>query len=317
MAAIVLGGGGFIGQHLCASLAQAGHEVRAIGRSGPPADLPANVSWHQVDFSQTEQVADQVGSGDIVFHLIGGSTPHASNLAPTADITQTVVSTIDFVARIASRVRRLVFVSSGGTVYGIQPGILAETAPSRPTSAYGINKRTVEMYLDLYRHLHGLDYCALRVANPFGPKQLNRHQQGVIGAFMRAAVENTPVTVWGDGGIERDFIYIDDVVSAILAAAGSPNLPSRIYNIGSGRCRSILEVITTIEHLSGASLRKTFTPGRIEDVPSVRLDISLAGRELDWQPRCDWQAAMEQTFAWYQREYGGQSQASQIPQKGS
>jgi len=281
-----------------------------MGRSGPPADLPAGVSWHQVDFRQTEQVAGLVGPGDSVFHLIGGSTPRDSNLSPTADIAQTVVSTVDFIARIASRARRLVFISSGGTVYGIQAGILTENAPTQPTSAYGINKRMVEMYLDLYRHLQGLDYCVLRVANPFGPKQLNRHQQGVIGAFMRAAVENAPVAVWGDGSIERDFIYIDDVIDAIMAAERNPNLSSRIYNIGSGRCRSILEIIATIERLGRVSLRKTFTPGRIEDVPSVRLDISLAARELGWQPRCDWQDAMEQTFAWYRREYGGQSRAS-------
>jgi UDP-glucose 4-epimerase len=168
---IVLGGGGFIGANLCRRLASSGLRVRAFGRRCLFPEALDGVEWYQGNFSDAAALAAAMETYDVVFHLVHATTPHSANLDMAADVQQNVMSSLALMD--ISRnlgVKRVVFVSSGGTVYGPAAQIpTPETAPTEPITAYGISKLAIEKYFALYQRLYGLDYRILRVANPFGP----------------------------------------------------------------------------------------------------------------------------------------------------
>jgi len=303
--ALVLGAGGFLGTHLRRALRRNGHAVSAFGHLPPgiPAGIPPGgtdgegVCWYGGDFADRDRLVHALEGCTLAYHLIGSTSPARSNAAPARDVTETVVGTIGFLdAAVAAGVKRVVFVSSGGTVYGIQNRLpLTEDSPTDPICAYGINKLAIEKYLHLYRHLHGLDYCVLRVANPFGEGQVSRRQQGVVAAFAAAAARGEPLVIWGDGSIVRDYVHIDDVTAALLQAGKVPVLTERIINIGSGEGRSVLDVADAVEAAAGHPLVRDFRPGRPVDVPAVVLDITRARRVLGWSPLVPWSEAIART----------------------
>src|SRR5882672_3671032 len=218
---VVLGGGGFIGTNLCRRLAASGHRVRAFGRRCLFPDDLDGVEWRQGDFTDARSVAAAIESVDIVFHLIHATMPQPANLDMAGDLQNNVVPSLallDFCRKLA--VKRVVFVSSGGTVYGCPQQIpTPETAPTTPICAYGISKLAIEKYLALYQYLHGLDYRVLRIANPFGPFQTGLKDQGVIAALIARGLSGRPMEIWGDGSLVRDFVFVDDVVDALRKAA--------------------------------------------------------------------------------------------------
>lgn len=306
---LVLGAGGFIGSHLVPALRRLGHEVVGYGRSNAPAwadDVPG-VIWRQGDFTDHDRAAAAATGCTVIYHLIGGTSPAAANAAPLADIAGSLTATVAFLERLRNMVappRRIVFVSSGGTVYGVPRSVpIPEDAPTDPISAYGINKLAVEKYLHLHHTLYGLDYAVLRVANPFGERQISRRQQGVIAAFMHAAIVGEPLTIWGDGSVIRDYLYVEDVVEALLKAGHAPALKQRVFNIASGRGHSLSEVADAVEQAAGHFLIRDYRPGRPVDVPAVILDIARARTCLGWAPHTPWEEAIARTYRWHRQTH--------------
>lgn len=300
--ALVLGAGGFIGTHLCAALRRAGDEVVAFGHgeSPPWAQNDPGVTWVRGDFAGTALAAETARGCDAVFHLIGSRSPALSDSDPVADLAGTVIATVRFLEALrAAAPRRLVFVSSGGTVYGPTDRLpIPEDAPTEPIGAYGINKLTIEKYLGLHHRRHGLDTCVLRVANPFGEHQVCQRQQGVVAAFIDAAVHGRPISIMGDGSSVRDYVYVGDVAEAMVRAARAPGLTQRVFNIGSGQGRSLNEIAAAVERMSGRPLERVALPARPGDVPAVILDITRARDVLGWQPATPWDTALEGTYRW-------------------
>ncbi|PWC55354.1 NAD-dependent epimerase/dehydratase family protein [Azospirillum sp. TSO22-1] len=300
--ALVLGAGGFIGTHLCAALRRTGDEVVAFGHgeSPPWAQDDPGVAWVRGDFAYTALAVEAARGCDAVFHLIGSRSPALSDSDPVADLAGTVVATVRFLEALrAAPPRRFVFVSSGGTVYGPTDRLpIPEDAPTEPIGAYGINKLTIEKYVALHHRRHGLDACVLRVANPFGEHQVCQRQQGVVAAFIDAAVHGRPISVMGDGSSVRDYVYVGDVAEAMVRAARSPALAQRVLNVGSGRGCSLNEVAAAVERVSGRPLERIHAPARASDVPAVVLDIARAREALDWRPETPWEAALERTYRW-------------------
>lgn len=307
---LVLGGGGFIGTNLCRHLLKLGARVQGFGRSRSFPEALEGVRWIAGDFADHAAVARAVEGSELVFHLVGGSLPESSNLDPAADLAANVPSTLhllDVCQR--SKVRKIIFASSGGTVYGIPkgPGSVSETAPTDPIAAYGISKLAIEKYLALYHRLHGLDYTILRIANPFGPYQSGDRRQGVIAAFVQRALRGETLELWGNGEVVRDFVYVGDVVDAI-ARASLYEGEHRIFNVGQGEGRTINQVLADIERaVGGGSLAKVYKDPRPADVPVSVLDITLIRREMGWQPREDWLSGLRATIDWM-RKTGGQRQ---------
>ena len=297
----VLGAGGFIGTNLCLVLGRLGFQVTAIGRRShawSPEIL--GLDWVEADFVDAATIADAISGHEIVFHLLGGSVPGQSNDDPVSDVMASLVPSLQLIqACSAQRIRRLVFVSSGGTVYGpTGPGMVAETAATNPITAYGINKLAVEKYLGLFRHLHGLDAIVLRLANPYGPYQHRRRAQGLVGTLLAKALAGERIEIWGDGSVVRDYIHIDDVISALVSTIDYRGR-QHVFNIGSGQGRTVRDVVADVCAITLTSLnRVTYHPGRPADVPFNILDCTLAREELNWQARVGWQEGLSSTIDW-------------------
>ncbi len=295
---LVLGGGGFIGAHLCRHLVEAGADVAAFGHL--PRYAPPSVQWHEAEFADVPALRRALAGRQRLFHLLGGSIPAQSNADPVGDVEASLVPTLRLIdACRAAGVERLIFASSGGTVYGVTDAApVREDAPTDPITAYGVNKLLVEKYLGLYRHLYGFDSVVLRISNPYGPMQTGHRDQGVVGALIRRALSGDAIEIWGEGDILRDFIHVDDVVRAMVEAAEYDGR-FRLFNVGSGVGRSVRSVAEAVVRATGAdpgSIR--YLSGRAADVPTNILDVARIGRELGWTPRIGWEKGLADTVAW-------------------
>lgn len=295
----VLGAGGFIGTNLCRALVGKVGALRAFGRRQSFPGAIRGCEWVEGDFTDPTCLPAAIAGCEVVFHLVNASTPAGANIDMIADLNANVVSTLRLLDACREvGVRRVVFVSSGGTIYGIPDQVpTPESAPTNPITSYGISKLAIERYLGLYEYLYGLDYRVLRVANPFGPYQTALKNQGVIAAFIRRALAGKPIEIWGDGSVTRDYVYIDDVVKALTLAATYDG-SHRIFNIGSGEGRSLNEIAASIGKLLATEIPMIRRSGRSVDVPLSILDTSIATKYLRWRPYTSFEKGLSSTIAW-------------------
>lgn len=295
----VLGAGGFIGTNLCRALVGRVDSLRAFGRRQSFPEALRGCDWMPGDFADPTCMAAAVAGCDVVFHLVNATTPASANVDKVADLNANVASTLHLLdACRETGVKRVVFVSSGGTIYGIPEQVpTPETSPTNPITAYGIGKLAIEKYLGLYEYLYGLEYRVLRVANPFGPFQTALKNQGVIAAFVGRALAGKPIEIWGDGSVTRDYVYIDDVVEALMLAATHDG-SGRIFNIGSGEGRSLNDIVASISKLLEVEIPVDHRPSRPVDVPVSILDTTFASRDLDWRPRTVFEEGLSTTISW-------------------
>jgi UDP-glucose 4-epimerase len=298
---LVLGGGGFIGQHLCEALLAAGYKVRVFERPRlTKNNLQDRLEWVEGDFTNEIDVADATSDCSWIFHLISTTLPKTSNDNPLYDLESNVAATLRLLEllRRSPVVKKLIYISSGGTVYGVPQSIpIPESHATNPTSAYGIGKLTIEKYLELYRLLHGLNYAVMRLANPYGKYQRVHASQGVIPVFMHKALHDEPIDIWGDGKVVRDYIYIDDVIKALLNVMHYEGKES-IFNIGSGQGKNLIEIVKLLEKLLERPVQHRFLAGRKFDVPVNILDISRAQQCLAWEPETELLEGMSQVLTY-------------------
>jgi UDP-glucose 4-epimerase len=286
---LVLGGGGFIGSNLCPALLAAGHQVRVFQHSHalskcPPGGL-SKVEFFRGDFVNLADVETAMAGCEIVFHLISMTLPKNSNDNPLYDIESNLMSTMRMIeCAVRHKIRKVIFASSGGTVYGIpEQTPIDERSPTNPICSYGIIKLTIEKYLHLYYTLHGLDYCVLRLANPYGKGQRLKSSQGAVGVFLYRALRDELIEIWGDGTVTRDYIYIDDVVSAMINTLDYRG-QEKVFNIGTGYGLSLNNLVLEIEKALGRKIRHVYRSGRPLDVPVNVLNIERAREHLGWEP---------------------------------
>jgi UDP-glucose 4-epimerase len=299
---LVLGGAGFIGSHLVEALLQAGHRVKVFDR--PHLDrLPAFLQRPEVeiftgDFLNPRALSPALAGTEIVFHLISTTLPKNSNDNPIYDIESNVLGSLRLLDLCREqKVRKIVFVSSGGTVYGIPRSVpIDESHPTQPICSYGVHKLTIEKYLHLSHRLHGLDYCVARAANLYGPRQRLDIAQGAVTVFLDRAVRGQPIQIWGDGSVVRDYVYVGDAVEALLQAATVEG-EHKIYNIGSGLGVSLNQLVKEIEALLGRAVAVEYSAPRTLDVPANVLDCSLARRHLAWSARTPLAEGLRLTYA--------------------
>jgi UDP-glucose 4-epimerase len=300
---LVLGGAGFIGSHLAEALAQQGRRVRVFDR--PHVDrLPlfpraAGFEVFTGDFLNPRALAPALEGVEVVFHLVSTTLPKNSNDNPVYDVESNVLGSLRLFELCREHgVRKLVFVSSGGTVYGVPRAMpVAEDHPTEPISSYGIHKLTVEKYLALAHRLHGLDYRIARPANLYGPRQRLDTAQGAVAVFLDRALRGQPIQIWGDGSVVRDYVYIADAVDALLRLASFDGA-QRIFNIGSGKGSSLNQLVAEIEKLLGRGVRIEHGAPRGLDVPANVLDASLAERHLGWRASTPLAEGLRRTCEW-------------------
>ena len=300
--ALVLGGAGFIGSHLADALAKAGHRVRAFDRPHVDSLAPlANRGCEIVagDFLNPQDLGRALRGIEIVFHLISTTLPQTSNDNPAYDVETNLLGTLRLLERCRGEgVRKVVFVSSGGTVYGVPRSVpLAESHPTQPTCAYGIHKLAIEKYLHLEHVLHGLDYRVVRPANLYGERQRPDVALGAVTVFLDRALRGEPIRIWGDGSIVRDYLYVGDAVGAmvkLMAYSGD----ERVFNLGSGAGTSLNDLVEAIEGAIGRRPAVQYEPARVFDVPANVLDCSLAKRTLGWSATTPLGTGIRKTYDW-------------------
>jgi UDP-glucose 4-epimerase len=306
MKCVILGGGGFIGSHLSNALLAHGYAVRIFDRPNllreSPFAVVTDCEWIEGDFLNIDDVSKAVTGCQVVFHLVSTTLPKGSNDNPLYDLESNVTSTLNMLDVAAKKgVRKVIFASSGGTIYGIPLEVpICETHPTDPICSYGIGKLTIEKYLHLYYLQHGLDYCILRMANPYGEGQRPSSSQGAVAVFLDRASNNKAVEIWGDGTVIRDYVYIGDVAEAFIKAM-SYNGEHRIFNIGYGQGCSLHDLIGNIETVIRRPVARIYLPGRTCDVPTNVLDISRAHKFLNWRPTTSFEDGLTHTWHWVSR----------------
>lgn len=306
MRCIVIGGGGFIGSHLCETLLMESHEVTVFDTERAPnlerlRQRGAVISMG--DFFNPEDLRRSLENQDAIFHLFSTTVPQTSNDDPAHDVETNVIGTLRLLEEAKrARIKKVILASSGGTVYGIPQEIpINESHPTDPTCSYGITKLTIEKYLHLYWTLYGLDYCILRISNAYGERQRPTATQGVIPVFLKRALQDDELMVWGDGSVMRDYIFVTDIANAFLKALTFSG-EMKVFNIGSGQGHSLRDVIHIIEKVTGRTMKVKYTEGRSFDVPISVLDISRAKNYLNWTPTISLFEGIARTYAWLSRE---------------
>jgi UDP-glucose 4-epimerase len=296
---LVVGGGGFIGQAVCAALTRSGAGVTAFGRSVPEA-RNEDASWIRGDADDAAALAAALEHQDVVIHLAGTIDPERSNLDPLGDLAANAGTTISLIKLAAEAgVRHIIFASSGGTIYG--PTVwerIPESAPTNPISAYGISKLAAEKYVAALGRLYEIEHRILRIANPYGPGQSHTRRQGLIGVAIGRALQSSAFEIWGDGSVVRDFVYIDDVAQAFVRAIAYDG-PQTVFNVGSGAGISVRHAVEYIYEACGADRSLiSLRPGRAADVPRNVLANDLIAGETGWRPLVSWPEGIARTIAW-------------------
>ena len=297
---LVLGGNGFIGSHLVEALVAGGAHVRVLTRSGcQHTQQLSGVDYRYADFvSDSVCVAESLIDVDIVVHLISTTVPATANLDPIADIHGNLLPTVRLLQQMRDQgVSRLVFLSSGGTVYGDARSIpIPEEHERNPLSSYGIVKVAIENYIAMFTALYGMKTLVLRVSNPYGPRQGHLGVQGVIPTFFQRIMAGDEIRIWGDGSSVRDYIYISDLVSCIMQGIHKDLVG--VYNVGSGRGATVSDVLSLVEEVSGISACVKYLPSRGFDVKKIVLDISKARMAFDWAPTVSLREGCERYWKW-------------------
>ena len=307
MKIVIFGGGGFIGSTIADRLLMEGHELRIFER---PRVLPyrkftdlEKVEWVTGDLSSTHDVSDAVSGMDVVLHLVSTTLPKSSNDDPIYDVQSNVVATLQMLnAMVTHNVGKIVFISSGGTVYGTPTYLpIDEKHPTNPLVSYGITKLAIEKYLQMYSHLYGIKAITMRVANPYGERQRIETAQGAVGVFLHRALNGLPIEIWGDGSVSRDYIYVSDVAEAFVKAVEYQG-SEYCFNISSGSGVSLNELIKILENMLGKKIKVNFRPGRPFDIPVSILSNDLAKKELNWKPKMQMLDGLSITSEWFKSE---------------
>jgi UDP-glucose 4-epimerase len=305
---IIFGGGGFIGSTIADRLLVNGYEIRIFERPRvePYRKFKKNetVEWITGDLLSVHDVSKAIKGTDVILHLVSTTLPKSSNEDPIYDVQTNLVGTLQMLnAMVACNVRKIIFISSGGTVYGIPSYLpIDEKHPTNPLVSYGITKLAIEKYLQLFKSMNDIKPIILRVSNPYGERQRIETAQGAVSTFIHQALKGLYIDIWGDGSIVRDYIHVSDVAEAFVQAveySGAEN----VFNISSGSGTSLNELIDILEVVIGKPIKHNYLPGRPFDVPVSILCNDLARKELKWEPLISMHEGITRTAEWMEKRF--------------
>jgi UDP-glucose 4-epimerase len=306
MKALVVGGNGFIGSHLVDRLLMDGWDVTVLDpceRRYDPMSL--SVRFVRGELDREDVVREALTEAEVVFHLAWATIHEVSGQDPVNDAVANLAPTIRLLdACRRAEIRRFVFVSSGGTVYGPARQLpIPETHRQDPITPYGITKLAAEKYVQMFGRVHGLNYAILRPSTPYGPRQNPLGRQGIIAVMLYRIAHGQPITIWGEGTITRDYFYISDLVEALVLCARLELKEHRVFNVGGGEEVSLRQLIDMAEGIVGRKATVTFEAARDFDVPRLALDTGLAKRELGWFPKVPLSEGMLWTWQWMSQAF--------------
>lgn len=312
MTCLVIGGGGFIGQCLTRHLAQSGRRVRVLGRrDAPPATLDRRAEYVGGDYGDTQLLATLLAGVDEVVDLAYSTVPKSSFENPVFDIQTNLPQAVTLLQAAVDHgaVRKLVLVSSGGTVYGHASATpIAEHHPTNPVSPYGITKLAIEKYGLMFHQMFGLPVVIARPGNAYGEGQLPFRGQGFVATAVASILQGRPLTVFGGDRVVRDYVHVDDVATGIVAALDA-GIAGSVYNIGTGcghTTSAVLAMLTALARDNGIDVQVTHEPARPFDVMVNVLDCSRLQQETGWHAATALDEGVERVWRWLCASTSGQ-----------
>lgn len=294
---LIIGGGGFIGNALCARLAAEGWQVHALVRA-PAARRLAGVRYHVGDMASRDFVVPLLRACSTVIHAASGTTPGSSSRSPVAELRENLQPALGFLEIAREKApARILFLSSGGTLYADAEAPADEAVVPSARSYHGAGKIALEAFFRTFASDTGCRLVTLRPSNVYGPGQTLRRGFGFVRVALEHALRGVPVEIWGDGSAVRDFLYLDDLTDAVQAVLAN-DAAAGLFNVGSGRACRLTEVVEIVGRVTGRPLDVVFRPGRRSDVHCARIDIRRICGVLAWRPRVDLEAGIARTWEW-------------------
>ncbi|MHA2346204.1 MAG: NAD-dependent epimerase/dehydratase family protein [Candidatus Hodarchaeales archaeon] len=304
MKILVTGGAGFVGSHLINDLLNQDHEIICLdnfstGKMANIENVKDNITIIEGDIRKLSILQSAIVNVDCVFHLAAQISVSHSIRDPSFDASININGFINLLdVALNASVKRIVYVSTGGAIYGDPKVIPAkEIAQEDPISPYGISKLVGEKYLKWYNKTHGLSYAVIRPSNIYGPHQDPLGEAGVISIFLGRVFSQLPVEIFGNGSDTRDYIYVKDIADICIKAMNSDK--NDTYNAGTGIETTLLELIDVVSKVTNRTVEKKFCPPRPGDVKKIALDSSKAKSELNWSPTTNLKEGIQHTWKWY------------------
>lgn len=300
---LVLGGLGFIGSHVSRALLKDGHQVTIFDKlyasHALVADVDNELTIVEGDFTRSHDVLSLIDGIDTIIHLIHTTVPGTSMLDPAYDVESNVASTVRLLEGLKeSSVKHILYVSSGGTVYGNpQDTPISESHPTNPISSYGITKLAIEKYITLFADLYGIRATILRPSNVYGPGQQLNTGQGLIGVLIDRIFQGETIEVWGKGTNLRDYLYVEDLVRALIHLLDYDS-DYRVFNVSTARGYSIVDIINMLRDSFSKFPDVQFLPARGFDVSANILDNSRLKMTADWEPLVPLQQGISEYAQW-------------------
>ena len=305
--ALVTGGAGFIGSHIVDQFLQAGYQVAVIDslKNGKTANVNPHARFYEADIRDA-QALERIFAAEqpeVISHQAALADVRDSQKQPDVYAEVNVIGTIRLLEAARKHgTRKFIMASTGGAIYGEQAAHAIPTtegANAQPIDPYGVSKLAAEHYMRSYKLIHGLDYCALRYGNVYGPRQNNEGEAGVIAIFTTRLLRGEPVTIYGDGLQQRDFVFVGDVARASVAAAARG---SGIYNIGTGVVTDINTVFRVLARETNYTLPETHGPAKPGEVRVSCINADKAGGELGWKPSVPIDDGLRQTVDYFRQQ---------------
>lgn len=302
MKVLVTGGAGFIGSQIVDAYLDAGHEIAILDSlvTGLKVNLNPRAHFYNVDLRDQSAVEEAISEfkPELINH-------HAAHLSVSESVEKpqftAEVNTVGFInimeAGRKNGLDRIVVASTGGALYGDTDNLPTnEMEPTRPVSPYGVTKLAMEEYLHYYKVQYGIDWVALRYSNVYGPRQNPKGETGVVAVFLERIKNGQGPVIFGDGLQTRDYVFVEDVVRANVAAINKGFGP---YNIGTGVETNVIDIFNLLQKLMGSQFPEVHKEGRLGEQQRSVLDASRAKSDLGWQPEVKFADGLERTVSWF------------------
>jgi len=302
---LVTGGAGFIGSHLADALISDNHHIAIIDNlsTGKPQNIPGNAEFHKIDIASP--VVDKIferGRFEAVFHLAAQMDVRKSVENPINDAEINILGGINLLqASVKHKIRRFIFSSTGGAIYGEQEEYPAtENHPADPLSPYGVTKLAFEKYLFFYNFQHRLPYVSLRYANVYGPRQNSEGEAGVVAIFCTRLLKGEKAVIYGDGRQTRDFVYVDDVIKANLLALTFGS--AMAFNVGTGVETDINTIYDKIKKHTASSQERIHNAPRPGEQRRSSISYAKIKKFLGWVPSVELDEGISKTVAFFRSQ---------------
>jgi len=299
---LVTGGAGFIGSNIVDRYLELGHDVSILDNlsTGKKDNINPKAKFYQVDLldPNLHQVFDE-GKFDIVSHHAAQIDVRKSVEDPAYDANINIVGGLKLLQEcVKHNIKKFIFASTGGAIYGEKNKFpVNEQGVMEPLSSYGVAKRSIELYLGVYKEVYGLRFTVLRYGNVFGPRQNPKGEAGVNAIFIGKMLNNEPIIINGDGNQERDYVYVGDVVAANALAIDKGLWEA--YNVGTGIGISVNQIFTDLKGIIGYKLAPNYGPAKKGEIYKIYLDAGKIKQDLGWKPAMPFKDGLQKTVEWY------------------